>query len=165
MDSLRELDADGNAIGNTGSPSIKHSINTFAAQDFVISDITPSTYADGEDSDGNALDTFVITFNTQLVGDSDLTIETIVFADEGRIWFGDCEDGESDGASHVAGRSRSARQSRLPIATADLCEVTDVSPGMTKFNVAMNDWTFCDGEGGNPCQVRHSACGVCECVN
>ncbi|CAE8704958.1 unnamed protein product [Polarella glacialis] len=36
MDALREVDADGNSVGASGS--VKHSINTFAAQDFSIAD-------------------------------------------------------------------------------------------------------------------------------
>eukprot|EP00448_Togula_jolla_P020802 CAMPEP_0170588190 /NCGR_PEP_ID=MMETSP0224-20130122/10699_1 /TAXON_ID=285029 /ORGANISM="Togula jolla, Strain CCCM 725" /LENGTH=89 /DNA_ID=CAMNT_0010911893 /DNA_START=87 /DNA_END=352 /DNA_ORIENTATION=- len=41
MDALRELDAQGNAVGASGST--KHSLNTFASQDFTILDANLTT--------------------------------------------------------------------------------------------------------------------------
>jgi hypothetical protein len=41
MDALRELDADGNEVGKTGNP--KHSIETFASQDFTFSAVEEET--------------------------------------------------------------------------------------------------------------------------
>ncbi|CAK0859871.1 unnamed protein product [Prorocentrum cordatum] len=37
MDALREVDADGNEVGTSGA--VKHSINTFASQDFTVGDM------------------------------------------------------------------------------------------------------------------------------
>ena len=37
MDALREVDASGNAVGQSGS--VKHSVNTFASQDFTVGDV------------------------------------------------------------------------------------------------------------------------------
>jgi hypothetical protein len=39
LDYLRELDAEGNQIGNSGPASRRHSVNTFASQEFTFSDL------------------------------------------------------------------------------------------------------------------------------
>jgi hypothetical protein len=63
MDSLYELDADGNSIGGGGPPSGKHSLQSFAPQDFTI-DSTPTR----DEIDGIAVDK--INFETSLVEDA-----------------------------------------------------------------------------------------------
>jgi hypothetical protein len=60
MDSLFELDAQGNEVGNTGPPSGKHSIQTFAAQNFAIDAEPTRTAVDGIETDQ-------INFTTSLV--------------------------------------------------------------------------------------------------
>lgn len=68
MDALRELDADGNAVGTSGS--IKHSINTFAPQEFEISP--------PEDVEIGSASAAKISFSTPFKGleESRLTIDT-----------------------------------------------------------------------------------------
>ena len=79
MDNIYELDADGNAIANTGSPSIKHSLQTFAPVDFTINDTPRITSDFGVPASG-------IDFNTTLVsGAASLLVSTYIFHHNGVI--------------------------------------------------------------------------------
>lgn len=75
FDALKELDSSGNTVGTSGST--KHSINTFAAQSFTITDPVEVTY-DGMQADK-------ITFETEVSTIGSLRIDTYVFHSSGVV--------------------------------------------------------------------------------
>lgn len=91
MDFLRELDADGQTIGNGGPNSVKHSRDTFANTDFEFEPIR-SSHEFGVAS-------YAIDFATTLVADSKLLISTHIFKATGTIFPTDGESWDVGGGS------------------------------------------------------------------
>ena len=77
MDYLRELDADGNVVGDSGPNSGKHSRDTFANVDFTIDA--------GRDSEEYEVPSHAVDFRTELVGGSQLKVATHIFKYDGVI--------------------------------------------------------------------------------
>ena len=67
MDSITEVDEDGDVVGNTGS--VKHSFNSFASQDFTFSDIFNTSY--------QGIDAVGVNFTASLVDDTSTFYVTI----------------------------------------------------------------------------------------
>lgn len=76
MDSITELDADGNEVGNTGS--VKHSFNSFASQDFEFSELYNTSYQN--------LSATAINFTASLVDATSIfTVQLYLFLEDGSI--------------------------------------------------------------------------------
>ncbi|CAE7885358.1 unnamed protein product, partial [Symbiodinium microadriaticum] len=75
MDALREVDAAGEAVGQTGS--VKHSVNTFAAQDFTVGSVEQVTLG----SVGAAK----ISFESTVSSIGSLGVDTYLIADSGAL--------------------------------------------------------------------------------
>ncbi|CAE7687386.1 unnamed protein product [Symbiodinium sp. CCMP2456] len=75
MDALREVDAAGEAVGQTGS--VKHSVNTFAAQDFTVGSVEQVTVG----SVGAAK----ISFESTVSSIGSLGVDTYLIADSGAV--------------------------------------------------------------------------------
>jgi len=75
MDALRELDAQGNAVGTSGST--KHSINTFASQSFTFT-TNQSVTVDGVPANK-------VSFETQVSTVGVLTVDTFIFEGCGTV--------------------------------------------------------------------------------
>lgn len=76
MDSIVEVDSNGDVVGNTGST--KHSFNSFASQDFVFSDLYSTTYQN--------LSATAINFTASLVDDtSNFDVQLYLFLEDGAI--------------------------------------------------------------------------------
>ena len=74
MDNIYELDAQGNTIGNNGSPDIKHSLQTFAPVEFTIDETPRLTEEFGVPANG-------IDFRTPLVsGTANLVVSSFIFS-------------------------------------------------------------------------------------
>lgn len=82
MDELKERDANGSEVGKTGQPSVKHSFNTFASQDFTFTDIMKSTLQD--------INVTTFKFKSSLLeGSANLTVSVYIFDEDGNITLGD----------------------------------------------------------------------------
>mmetsp|Transcript_171034 Transcript_171034/g.415702 ORF Transcript_171034/g.415702 Transcript_171034/m.415702 type:complete len:303 (+) Transcript_171034:59-967(+) len=79
MDALRELDASGNAVGTSGNP--KHSINTFAAQDFSIRDPEDVTIGEG-------VSATKVSFSSPVSTIGEVQIDTYVMCEDGVVGTG-----------------------------------------------------------------------------
>lgn len=75
MDALREVDANGDTVGNTGST--KHSIQTFANQTFEIHDAESVTI--------NGTNASKITFESSIPEVGKIKVETYVFTEDGYV--------------------------------------------------------------------------------
>ncbi|KAL1500390.1 hypothetical protein AB1Y20_013047 [Prymnesium parvum] len=79
MDYIRELDASGNTVGNSGPNDGKHSRNTFANTDFTINSNPRRSYK-------YTLPTDAIDFNTKLVNNlAELSVTSFIFLHHGVI--------------------------------------------------------------------------------
>jgi len=78
MDALREIDASGNEVGKSGS--IKHSINTFAAQDFQIS--APESVKMGVN---NSVSATKVNFISSVSGIGTIYVDTFVMNSAGSV--------------------------------------------------------------------------------
>jgi hypothetical protein len=88
MDALRQLDAAGNTLGGGGSE--KHSFNSFATQEFTISEPVDEKYKD--------LSVAKVSFESVLVGSSKLTIDTYIFKQAGNFSVGEDTVSVSEGS-------------------------------------------------------------------
>jgi len=78
MDSVSELDANGNLVGQTGPPNGKHSLNNFASVDFTIDPMELRT--------DYGVPAEAVDFSTSLInGQADLLVSTCIFMHNGRI--------------------------------------------------------------------------------
>ena len=78
IDSLRELNANNDAIGNTGPPSQKHSIQTFAPLDFTFSSLYDTEVA--------GVESVALDFKTTMLDNTAELIVTIyLFKDSGNL--------------------------------------------------------------------------------
>jgi hypothetical protein len=77
MDSLIEVDAQGNAVGTTGSVSNKHSIQTFAPQEFTVADPVSSKIGD--------VDTQKITFSSPVGSIGEISVDTLIVLGHGIV--------------------------------------------------------------------------------
>jgi len=78
MDALREIDASGKEVGKSGST--KHSINTFAAQDFQIS--APESIKMGVNNSVNAMK---VNFISSVSGVGTIYVDTFVMKSAGHV--------------------------------------------------------------------------------
>eukprot|EP00931_Biecheleriopsis_adriatica_P012795 TRINITY_DN11403_c0_g1_i2.p1 TRINITY_DN11403_c0_g1~~TRINITY_DN11403_c0_g1_i2.p1 ORF type:complete len:489 (+),score=98.29 TRINITY_DN11403_c0_g1_i2:50-1516(+) len=77
MDALREVDADGFAVGASGS--VKHSIQTFAAQDFTIASAEDVTLGD------NNVSAVKISFSSPISSVGKIRVDTYVLGKSGSL--------------------------------------------------------------------------------
>eukprot|EP00928_Gymnodinium_smaydae_P010842 TRINITY_DN14082_c0_g1_i2.p1 TRINITY_DN14082_c0_g1~~TRINITY_DN14082_c0_g1_i2.p1 ORF type:complete len:626 (+),score=118.28 TRINITY_DN14082_c0_g1_i2:99-1880(+) len=77
MDALKELDSDGNAVGATGSLSLKHSLNTFATQSFDIKDPVP-VKVDGVDAS-------LVAFSSPINSIGKIQVDTYIMEGAGQV--------------------------------------------------------------------------------
>ncbi len=132
FDSLREVDSAGNIVGKKGKD--KHSINSFARQDFefgvdqidvpiVIEDLSRSTNSTNITTTTNSTNSTnttatdvasgaKITFDTSLDTGSKLAVELVLFSGAGEV--------------------------------GTATEKWSVQPGDMKFNFNMSEWVWCD---------------------
>ncbi|CAE8644381.1 unnamed protein product [Polarella glacialis] len=77
MDALREVDADGTSVGASGS--VKHSINTFAAQDFSIADAEDVTFGNSQ------VPALKISFSSSISTIGNIRVDTYVIGKSGLV--------------------------------------------------------------------------------
>lgn len=85
LDYLYELSADGEKLGAGGPPSERHSVETFANQEFVIEEDSSVTELDGVAAD-------LIRFQSQIGAAGTLQLNTYVFQESGVVSIFDDEN-------------------------------------------------------------------------
>lgn len=121
MDALRELDSEGNAVGTSGNT--KHSINTFAAQDFTIARMETVTLAAGQLGDANAqgVSASKISFSSPVSSIGTVRIDTYIMKGAGSV--------------------------------GPPGETWTVQAGDMKWNIELSNWTWCGCSQGQKQQV------------
>mmetsp|Transcript_53564 Transcript_53564/g.139550 ORF Transcript_53564/g.139550 Transcript_53564/m.139550 type:complete len:319 (+) Transcript_53564:132-1088(+) len=76
MDALREVDADGNEVGTSGA--VKHSINTFASQDFTVGDMETVRI-------GSGVSAAKVSFDSTISEIGRIGVDTYVMAQSGTV--------------------------------------------------------------------------------
>lgn len=113
IDSLYEIDANGNPVGTSGSS--KHSLQTFASQEFVFGSPYEAPYDTTVGGDGIGPNASILPFTSTVsdnVGQIDLS--TFIFREPGTV--------TTDGSE----------EETLGVATGDF-----------KWNIKLSDWSFC----------------------
>lgn len=82
FDAMRELDSDGNTVGGGNDG---HSFNSFASQDFTISEITEGTY--------DGLDSYHVEFSADING-ADVVVDVYMMREAGNVTNGSGDDAE-----------------------------------------------------------------------
>jgi len=77
FDSIQEVDENGNIVGKTGPLSQKHSINSFATQNFEFSEVTTEQY--------NNVSTDVFSFNTHINDIGRMSVKTYIIREENTV--------------------------------------------------------------------------------
>jgi hypothetical protein len=84
MDAMREVDSDGNSVGTSGST--KHSINTFASQDFDFSEVEGLCIGPNEDIPAQGV---AFMADGMVDGSSSLRVDLFMILGDGEITNGD----------------------------------------------------------------------------
>jgi len=128
LDALREIDSAGKAVGV--STSVKHSLQTFAAQDFSISTITSAKLGSQKTwmppwnmelaAIKSAVDAKMMSFRSDVAGIGQIVVDTYIMTSAGKVG----PEGEE----------------------------WKVQPGDLKFNIGFSKWDFCTGSALKACK-------------
>lgn len=77
FDSIQEVDENGNVVGKTGGLANKHSINSFATQDFEFSQVKTELY--------NNVSTDLFSFDTPINNIGRMSVKTFIIREENTI--------------------------------------------------------------------------------
>ncbi len=113
VDSLYEVDADGNPVGTSGAS--KHSIQTFANQEFQFGQSFEAPYDITVGGDGTGPNASILPFTSTVSDDiGTIRVETFIFKEPGTV--------TTDGSEE---------------------ETMQVTTGDFKWNIELLDWSFC----------------------
>ena len=113
IDSLYEIDANGNPVGTSGSS--KHSLQTFASQEFVFGSPYEAPYDTTVGGDGIGPNASILPFMSTVSDDvGQIDLKTFIFREPGTV--------TTDGSE----------EETLGVATGDF-----------KWNIKLSDWSFC----------------------
>ena len=113
VDSLYEVDANGNPVGTSGAS--KHSIQTFANQEFQFGQSFEAPYDITVGGDGTGPNASILPFTSTVSDDiGTIRVETFIFKEHGTV--------TTDGSEE---------------------ETMSVTTGDFKWNIELLDWSFC----------------------
>ena len=113
IDSLHEIDANGDPVGTSGSS--KHSIQTFASQEFAFGTPYEAPYDTTVGGDGIGPNASILPFTSTVSGDiGEIDLTTFIFKEPGTV--------TTDGSEE---------------------ETLDVFAGDFKWNIELSNWSFC----------------------
>ena len=113
VDSLYEVDANGNPVGTSGAS--KHSIQTFANQEFQFGQSFEAPYDITVGGDGTGPNASILPFTSTVSDDiGTIRVETFIFKEHGTV--------TTDGSEE---------------------ETMSVTTGDFKWNIELSDWSFC----------------------
>ena len=113
VDSLHEVDANGNPVGTFGAS--KHSIQTFANQEFQFGQSFEAPYDITVGGDGTGPNASILPFTSTVSDDiGTIRVETFIFKEPGTV--------TTDGSEE---------------------ETMSVTTGDFKWNIELSDWSFC----------------------